>query len=294
MTMKCQQALAWRGAGLCRRGAAVDDQFGAGYEGGFVGCQVDGAVGNFAGLAHPAQGQALHSQSHTVRVVEGVGNHIGFNGAGVNGVAADALAGVLDGGGFGEQADGALGGGVAGGAVGAAHQPGGGGYVDDAAAAAGAQGGDGRLGAQKDALGVDGKDAVPVGFGGVLNVFADEDARVVEQDVQLAIGGDGGLDGGVPVGFAGDIQVDVGAFVAEFAELGFGLAAGVVQDVADDHFGAFLGEHSGFHSALAARAAADEGNLAFQSCHNEYLPARSAGVRPVAARNPVAVLALTL
>ena len=55
--------------------------------------------------------------------------------AGMHRVAADSLAGVLDGGGLGEQPHRTLGAAIAGQIVVVAHQPGGGRYVDDAAAA---------------------------------------------------------------------------------------------------------------------------------------------------------------
>ena len=61
--------------------------------------------------------------------------------------------------------------------------------------------------------------------------------------------------------------MDVGGLAAEFADFGFQFHTFVVQDVADDHGGAFADEQAGFGSALPAGAAADEGNFTLQS-HN--------------------------
>ena len=195
----------------------------------------------------------------------------------MDGVAADAVGGVLHGGGFGEQADGAFGAGVSGAGAGAgveAHQPGDGGYVDDGAAAGGAHSGYGGAGAQKDALAVDVHNLIPHGGVGFVDAGGVEaadvgtaDAGVVHQDVQLAVAGHGGGDGVGPLVGAGYVQVDVGGLAAEFADFGFQFHTFVVQDVADDHGGAFTDEQAGFGGALPAGAAADEGNFTLQS-HN--------------------------
>ena len=76
--------------------------------------------------------------------------------------------GVLDGGGLGEESDGALARLVGGDAVPAADKPGERRYVDDGAAAGVAQGGYRCLGAEEYALGVDIEDGVPLLRGGVL------------------------------------------------------------------------------------------------------------------------------
>ena len=105
--------------------------------------------------------------------------------------------------------------------------------------------------------------------GGFLDVLADQDAGVVKEHVQLAVGVHGRLHRRRPIGLAGDVQVHVGDVVAEFLQFGLGLLALVVQDVADDDAGALFREHPRLHCALPPRSAADERDFAFQPGHGD-------------------------
>ena len=138
----------------------------------------------------------------------------------MDGVYADVLVGVLDGDVFGEEADGALGGVVGGVAEG--DDAGDGGDVDDGAAAGLEHGGDGELHAEEDALGVDVHGAVPAVVRAFFEFFTDEDAGVVDEDIEVAEAFYGSVDGIAPAIFAGDVEGDEE-----------GLAAGVVDFVGD-------------------------------------------------------------
>ena len=120
------------------------------------------------------------------------------------------------------------------------------------------------LGPEEHALGVDLHDVVPIVSGGFLDVLAENDGGVVDEDVHLAELLLGGVDGALPVVGAGHVEMEVDRLAAKLADLGFHLHTEVIADVADDHFRAFLGEHPGLGGALAAGAAGDDCNLAFE------------------------------
>ena len=179
-------------------------------------------------------------------------------------VAADAVDGVLDGGGLREQAHGSLGSGVGRGDV-VANQAGHAGDVDDGAAAGPPQLGDGCLGAQEDALGVDRHGGVPVFAGGVLHPFGPVDAGVVHQDIQLAEARNGSGHGILPRLLVGHVQVDEETLTAQFVDLRLDLASQLVTKVADDDLATLLGEQPGLRRAHAARSPADECYFVFQA-----------------------------
>ena len=87
---------------------------------------------------------------------------------------------------------------------------------------------------------------------------------VVDEDVYLAELLLCGFDGALPVVLAGDVEVEIDRFAAEFADFGLHLHTEFIAHVADDDLCALLGEHSGLGGALPARAAGDDRNLAFQ------------------------------
>ena len=88
--------------------------------------------------------------------------------------------------------------------------------------------------AEEDALCVDLEDAVPLVGGAVFDGrFLDDDGGVVHEDVELAILADGGCDGALPIGFAGDIKVQVECVATEFVDFGFDLLPLLVEDVAE-------------------------------------------------------------
>ena len=121
--------------------------------------------------------------------------------------------------------------------------------------------------AEKDALRVDVEDGVPSLGGGVLHASVEEDARVVDQHVHLAVLRNCRLDRHPPAVLTRDVEVDVDAVSAGLGNLRRDSLPLGVQQVADDNLGAFEREHAGLGRALPSRAAADEGYLAFKPAH---------------------------
>ena len=194
--------------------------------------------------------------------------HVGVHRARVHGVAADLVLGVLARGHLREDPDGALAGGVGRLLVQRLADPGHRGDVDDRAAARPAHGRDRVLGAEEDAPGVDRHDAIPLGDGALLDRHArDDDGRVVDQDVELAVAADRRLHGRLPVGLAGHVQVHVHGVAAASADGRLDLLALVVPDVAEDDAGALLDEGLRLRRALPARPATDQCDLAVQLSH---------------------------
>src|SRR5437867_12029819 len=95
--------------------AAVDHQFATRHVGRFVGRQVDDAVGDVFGRSRASHRETPQALLPLRLVLQHVLDHVGRDRAGVDGVAADVLLGVLDGRRLGEEAHGALGRGVRGG-----------------------------------------------------------------------------------------------------------------------------------------------------------------------------------
>ena len=244
--------VAW---GLLGDPSAVDDELGAGYVGGLVGGEVDDPVGDLLGLADAAHGDLGEHVLSELLIIVHVGRHGGLDGAGVDGVAADVVLGVVDGDGLGEDADGALGGLVGGMAGVGADDAELGGDVDDGAAAGVLHGGDGGDGAEVDAGGVDVHDGVPGLLGEVAEPGGTADAGVVDEDIQFAEVGDGEVDGGLPVVLPGDVQPDEASVAAGGVDVCFNLTSFIFEDVADDDGCALGGEESGFHGAHASGAA---------------------------------------
>ena len=113
--------------------------------------------------------------------------------------------------------------------------------------------------------------SVPGFFGGLFHGVAGAGAGVVDQDVELAVGGHGGGHGVNPVLFVGNVQLDEDGIAAGGADLLGGTLAVFNVDVAQDDLGPFLAEHSGRGAAEAhqrslhaAGRAANQRYLAFQ------------------------------
>ena len=155
---------------------------------------------------------------------------------------------MLDGRGLGEEPHRALGGDVGGGLAGTPHQPGRGGDVDDGAAAGLPHGRDRALRAQEHALGVDGHDAIPVGLGHLLDLGPEENAGIVDEHAQLAIGLHGRGHGRAPVRLASHVQVHVGRLTARAPDLRLHLLAVVVLDIPEHDRRSFSGEHPPFQA----------------------------------------------
>ena len=118
-----------------------------------------------------------------------VADHGGVDGAGADCVDADVLPGVVDGEGTREFDDGAFGD-----AVGEAafdrDEPGDRGEVDDVAVALAPHDFNGGLGAEEDAAGVDGLDAVVVVDAGFVDAADVHDAEAVDEDVEAGEAGE--------------------------------------------------------------------------------------------------------
>ena len=102
-------------------------------------------------------------------------------------------------------------------------------------------------------------------------------AAFVDQYIELAVAVDSQLDGRLPVGLAGHVEMHVGRGQAGGADFCLDLGTLVVEDIAEDHRGAFLGEAHRLARALAARPAADQRNLAIQLAHAPSLPFKPEG-----------------
>ena len=138
-------------------------------------------------------------------------------------------------------------------------------HVDDRAAPGRGHRLDGHPHAEKRAGEIDVNHLLPLGQIEVLELPECDGSRVVDQHVELAEFADGGRDRGVPLVGFGDVEVHVTRRVAEL--VGQRLAL-VVQDVADNHLGAFLDEQARIFGAQAAGPSTDERYLAVYPSHN--------------------------
>jgi hypothetical protein len=128
------------------------------------------------------------------------------------------------------------------------------------------------LHAQEDALGVDVHHLVPDGHAHGVGAGA-ADPRVVHQDVELAEGGHGGLHRRLPVGLAGDVDLDEARLTAGLGDVVDDVAPLRLQQVAHDDPGPLLREDHGLAPTHAAGPTGDERNLARQS-HGDLLWSR--------------------
>src|SRR6266699_2867867 len=74
-----------------------------------------------------------------------------------------------------------------------------------------------------------------------------------------------------PIGFAGDVQVDVGRLSSGGPDLRFGRLAFRIQDIPKDHFGAFATKHLRFTCTLPAGTATNQGNFTIEPSHAALL-----------------------
>ena len=192
-------------------------------------------------------------------------------------VDADALAGELHAQFAGHGEDAALGRGVRDLRGRRAHPGHEGRGVDDRAPALAPHVGDGGLAAQVDGGEVDLLDALPGLQAGVQDrvVVGRRDARVVEGDVDGAVGVVRGLEERLDLLGVGDVDLDEDA--ADL--LGGGLARGLV-DVAADDVRALGGEPAGGGEADAAARAGDDGGAADQAAADVSSVGRSRVFRP--------------
>src|SRR5207244_7695907 len=114
---------------------------------------------------------------------------------------------------------------------------------------------------------------VPVCFSSVLDPLAEHNARVIHQDIQLAIAVDRRAHGLDPIGLVGHIQMHVGRLTALGADRLLHLLPRCIQDVAHHHAGAFLREEPRFGRPLAAGPATNQCDFALESAHGSLPPA---------------------
>src|SRR5260370_38361470 len=246
--------------------AAVHHKFGAGDERSFVAGKEKCTPSDLLGLGAAFERSRLDERLKLF-LPDDV-EHRGEDEPWVDRVDADFVGGVLDRGGIGEEANGALGA-VIGGGAGRADETVDGRDVDDGAGAALSQRGDGILHPEPYALLVDVDDGIPFLFAGFLDALDIRDAGVVDENVETTEFALATLDCGAPVGGSGDLgmkrddrfRADLGVDVVG------GPAALVVEHVPDHDLSALADEKAGFSSALSSRAGGNQSNFAFEPIH---------------------------
>ncbi len=192
------------------------------------------------------------------------GGHRGLDEAGVDGVGAYLVLGVLDGGRLGEEAHRRLGGEVRRMAHVADYRVGGG-DVDYGAAAGPAHSGDGVFRAEERPGGVHLHDLVPALKLRVLDRLPLRYAGVVHQDVELAVSLLYEVDGPLPLVLLCNVQVDGERFPARSPDLGGHPFCLLVRYVGQGDLRALTGEEAGDLGSYAAGGARYQGDLSFQS-----------------------------
>ena len=103
-------------------------------------------------------------------------------------------------------------------------------------------------------------------FGGlVLYAVTLDDAGVVDEDVELAVAGDGEGHGVAPRGLGGDVERSEGDLTAGLLDFVGEELAVFQQDVTDDYGCTFRGEASGDGGAYASGSSGYEGYFSFKS-----------------------------
>jgi hypothetical protein len=110
-------------------------------------------------------------------------------------------------------------------------------------------------------------EAVPVLFAGVLDTLANNNARVIHQDIQLAVAVHSHFYGLTPVRFPGHIQMHIGGFTARRTDVCLHLLPLCIQDISQNHFGAFVCTQLRFRSALSPGTATNECYFAIEPAH---------------------------
>ena len=136
------------------------------------------------------------------------------------------------------------------------------------------------MGRREVALEMDPDDVVPVGLGHVEGHLVPQDARIVDQDVQLAEGLDGLVDerlGSVPRAHVGGVHG--GLAPAGLDQLDHLLGRVLVPtltldrspDVVDDDVGPLRGQEQRLLTSDPPACAGDDGNLALEHSHGVLL-----------------------
>jgi hypothetical protein len=204
---------------------------------------MDMALSDLVHRAQPAHGDALQAPLERLGVGHGGADHVGVDGAGMDGVAADPVTRVLARRHLREDPHRALARGVRRLLVqrlpDASHRR----DVHDRPAPHASHGGDGVLGAEKHPARVHRHHAVPLLHGALGDRHAgNDDARVVDQDVELAVAIDGELHGVAPVRLVRHVEVHVHGVAGVATNLGLDLLALVVAHVTEHDPGALAHE----------------------------------------------------
>ena len=185
----------------------------------------------------------------------------------MDGVATDILRGVLDGRGLGERAHRTLGRAVGPAGQRAPEDSGDGRHVDDRAASGPAQRRQRLAGAEEHAQHIHPHDSFPEFLRGVLDLFVVGDASVVDQNVQAAEPALGRGHRVLPVGVAGNVEVDVDRLAAALGDAPLHRLSLVIQNVAEDHPCSLGDEQLGLEGSLASGAAGNQYYLTVQPAH---------------------------
>jgi hypothetical protein len=113
---------------------------------------------------------------------------------------------------------------------------------------------------------------VPIGERHVLQPLAQDDAGVVDEDVEAAEPIEGGADRVRPVLLSRDVEVHVERLAAGRFETAHGLTAALVGHVSDRDLAARLHHQACGLGTDAARGTRNEGDLAVQAVHGGLLP----------------------
>ena len=155
--------------------------------------QPEHGFGDVVRRAKPLHGRGHAQLFHGGQVCRVFGNGGLPNTTGAKGVHADAFAGKVDGGRFGQPDDACLRGRISR-KAGPAHHAHDGRGIHDGATTVATHGGRFVFQAKPHAFQVDAQRTVPVFFGHLVDGWAARsDARIVEGEMQLAVGGDGGF-----------------------------------------------------------------------------------------------------
>ncbi|EGE56495.1 hypothetical protein RHECNPAF_6420040 [Rhizobium etli CNPAF512] len=195
-----------------------------------------------------------------------IGPHVGFDDAGAEGVDGnlfdrDFLRQAL-----GDADDAHFRGGVVRGVDEAVAGLAGGGVDDAAAALVLAHSGNGLLGAEEDALGVNGHDLVPFVFGHVLDAGDGDDAGILDRDIDRPEF----LFGGIVERFDARLVCDIADEGDRLAALGpdrFGNAVDQILVRRDDEIGALARKAPCDGGADAAAGPGDDDSLVFEAFH---------------------------
>ena len=123
------------------------------------------------------------------------------------------------------------------------------------------------LGAEKDAGQIDRAQALPFIEARRLDILAEKEPGIVDQDIELAEAGEDRGDGGAPRLCAGHVEREIKRLAAGAFQGAGGGAAAFIQHIGDPDLGAGLDHQPCGLAADAARRAGDQRHLAVEPVH---------------------------